>query len=371
MGIKLLHLADIHLGYYNERLGLTKEDFINSFNYAINFALNPTNKVNAVLIAGDLFHTYAPSSKMVSTVKSKFKMLTDAHIPVILIPGTHDGYGYKNSVYRTETFNGVLVLKSPDFGSPITTDIAGTSVIFYGMAYAPGSTGDPFKTLNKTDNKGLHIALVHGSIEGSPEWEIRKKDLPVKLDTLKNAGMDYIAMGHYHTFSEYTAGKTKVVYPGTLQGMKFGEEGPKLLVTVRFEDSIPIVKKNPIPSKILEQEKVDLASIKAENEDQLIEHLKTFVDKNKIMRFILEGIADFPLDIDYLNPQISDSFAYVELKDKTTIYDSNFVKRVEKDRTILGEFVRRVQEKYNKAESTEQRELLEHALKLVIKKFQD
>ena len=62
--IRLLHLADLHLGTEPSYLGdVAKQrgnDFINAFERAVDFALAPENDIHGVLIAGDLLDRHNP-----------------------------------------------------------------------------------------------------------------------------------------------------------------------------------------------------------------------------------------------------------------------------------------------------------------------
>ena len=55
--VKVLHLADLHLGARSHALGdkssLRSQDFLDAFNRAVAFALAPENAIDLVCIAGD------------------------------------------------------------------------------------------------------------------------------------------------------------------------------------------------------------------------------------------------------------------------------------------------------------------------------
>ena len=63
--VRLLHLADLHLGAKFKSLGeksvTRREDLSEAFKRAIDFALEEKNKIDAVLFAGDTFDSHNPA----------------------------------------------------------------------------------------------------------------------------------------------------------------------------------------------------------------------------------------------------------------------------------------------------------------------
>ena len=84
--MKFAHLADCHVGAWREpALRVLTEQ---AFSHAINICI--TERVDFVIIAGDLFHTALPPMDGVKTVFRALKRLHDAHIPLYFITGSHD-----------------------------------------------------------------------------------------------------------------------------------------------------------------------------------------------------------------------------------------------------------------------------------------
>src|SRR5439155_25331591 len=99
MSVRILHLADLHLGAafpsMGERAQERTRDLLNAFLRAIEFASSPKHPVDLVAIAGDLFDTHDPDEGLVFQVESSFERLSKAKVPVFLVPGTHDAYSYR------------------------------------------------------------------------------------------------------------------------------------------------------------------------------------------------------------------------------------------------------------------------------------
>lgn len=84
--MKFAHLGDCHLGGW--RQPELKELNFRSFQYAIDKCIY--ERVDFILISGDLFDSAYPPIDTLKDVFSEFRKLNDAKIPVFLIAGSHD-----------------------------------------------------------------------------------------------------------------------------------------------------------------------------------------------------------------------------------------------------------------------------------------
>src|SRR2546428_11566531 len=91
-GLKLLHVADVHLGKAFQMLGAqgaaqrrTLED---TFVRAVDLAV--AQQVHVVLIGGDLFDSPRPSATLVELAERQLRRLDDRGIWVAMVAGNHD-----------------------------------------------------------------------------------------------------------------------------------------------------------------------------------------------------------------------------------------------------------------------------------------
>ena len=84
--VKFAHLADIHLGGW--RQGPMQDLNFQSFQKSIKICIE--NKVEFVLIAGDLFDSAYPPIEILKETFAEFRKLKEAKIPVFMIAGSHD-----------------------------------------------------------------------------------------------------------------------------------------------------------------------------------------------------------------------------------------------------------------------------------------
>ena len=84
--VKFAHIADVHLGGWKQQP--IQELNLLSFRTAIDICIK--EKVEFVLIAGDLFDSAFPSIDILKEAFAIFKKLHDSKIPCFLIAGSHD-----------------------------------------------------------------------------------------------------------------------------------------------------------------------------------------------------------------------------------------------------------------------------------------
>lgn len=370
MSIRFLHTADLHLGAPLRNFGdLARDrrlDFLRTFERIVNLAIK--RDVDCLLIAGDLFDSYNPDAETVGRVQEGFARLDGRGIRIVLIPGTHDNVVSAENVYSRFTFPGVTLLAEPVVAEPVRLEIRGVPVWFYGFAFRSDRSAEALASLRRRDGAGLHVGLLHGSLTGNPEWELRKKDIPFALADLAALGLDYLALGHYHNAACLEAdGRTIACYPGSPEGKKFGENGPRQVLLVEVGEGRAVVERVEVQSRILQELTVD-ASLFPEA-GALERELVRLSFPDLIARIHLAGTVEEPLDLANLTGRLQGRFAWLDLLDETDLYDSGQVKRLEREDSIRGLFIRKVHARFELAASEAERELCREALKLVIGRF--
>jgi exonuclease SbcD len=372
--MRILLGADFHLGARQSWLGpqaaARRDDLNRSLVRFADFALNPANGVDLVLLLGDLFDHHAPEQPFVDHAMAQIERLLARGIPVAAIPGTHDGYGYSDSVYRSRRWpSGAVLIVSPHL-SRTTLEVAGTAVHLYGLAYDAARTPpDPLAGLTRDPaaQGGWHIGMIHGSVPASPEWEYRRRDLPVPTADLPGSGLDLLAMGHYHNFMEKRFGGTTVVYPGTLEGLKVSEWGLRSFAVAVLDPEGVTIERSPYPGREILDETIDLDRI-GSSPQALDEKILEFSGRDRIVRVILAGHAGLTLDVEALVRKLSSAFFHLVVDDRTLKVDERWAGRLAGEKTVRGLFVRKMQERIATAPAPE-RAVLEAALRAGLAEF--
>ncbi len=259
--MKLLHLADIHLGMENygridpsTGLHTRLQDFIECFSFAIDIALE--EKVDLVIFTGDAYKNSNPNPTHQREFAHQIYRLSEAEIPVVMINGNHDNpvsFGKATSLDIFDTLNvsGVKVVIEPElfnietkagpvqvFGLPWPTK----NLFLTKEEYKNFTDEEITKEIQKRASKKIreyarmvkpgipaifaaHLAAAEAIYSGSERSAIIGRDPVFSTQVLAQKEFDYVALGHIHKFQDLnTDNHPPVVYSGSIERINFGEE---------------------------------------------------------------------------------------------------------------------------------------------------
>ena len=192
--MKFAHMGDCHLGGW--RQPELKELNFTSFQRAIEICIR--EKVDFVLIAGDLFDSAYPPIDTLKDTFREFRKLAESKIPVFLIAGSHDysasgktfldvleKAGFCKNVASSEERNGKIILEPV-----IYKDVA-----IYGYpGKKSGLEVDDIERIRLQDAPGFFkILMLHTAIRDAVGT------LPIKaVDERMLPKVDYLALAHLH-----------------------------------------------------------------------------------------------------------------------------------------------------------------------------
>lgn len=370
---RFIHIADVHLGakftyLEGDRQVERCEDLFDSFSRAVDFAVSPDNNIDGVIIAGDLFDVANPDPALVRKVQKEFKKLQDGGKITVLTPGTHDPSIYPESVYYKYQFPGIIMLNSPNPDNPVVKAINNVDFYFYGMEYHPIHSRLPLEPFRQKGGSGFHIALLHCSFAPSAHWEVDSSYLPVEREFFEKSDMDYFALGHYHNFAQFQFGKTTAVYPGTLEGRSFHEQGQRFLVTVNFIGPGRIeVEKIPWNRKTMTTLELDVGKYGFQTNQEIIRAIseKTRDGSNLLLKVRLTGISDFIADVSLIKESLEQDYFYISVEDELSYLEPSKMEVLARENSIRGLFVRKLLVKMHGADERE-RAVLQNAMKTVM-----
>jgi DNA repair protein SbcD/Mre11 len=372
--LRLLHLADLHLGaepsYLGDIASQRSKDFNNAFERAVEFALASKHNIHLVVIAGDFFDRHNPPQETVRFATRQLTRLRQANIPVVLAPGNHDSISYPDSVYldaSTEIHNLVHLLDSPNVERSLVLELNGEDVHIYGMAWDVNRSTPPFDEFHTVQEDGLHIVVIHGTLDRAHYIEAHKRNVPLTLENLANSKMDYIALGHIHSQQAHQVNSIPVVYPGTLEGKRFvaGEEGQRNLVVVELEKGRQAkIELLPWNQRVLQKGQLDLDTEVIETEDELVDLIRTrFSDPNKLLRLEVSGTPSFVVNVENLKNRLSGDFFWCEFRDQTSIFHSVLVDDWAGEETIRGLLVRKLRRMVDETDDPGEQQKISLALR--------
>lgn len=196
-------------------------------------------KVDTVLISGDIFDGADRSLRAQFKFRDGLQRLSDAGIPSFIVNGNHDPL---DSWSRALSFpEGVTVFSGEQVECyPVFKDGRALAQL-YGISFPRRDVQENLaKRFKVTPRDGFNIGLLHTNVGGNTDHD---SYAPCTLDDLKIDGMDYWALGHIHKRAVLSASHPAVVYCGNSQARHFKEPEPKgcCLVTLR-EKSEPEIK---------------------------------------------------------------------------------------------------------------------------------
>lgn len=322
--MKILHTSDLHIGKYIGTYDL-KEDTEYVLNQVVETAIR--ERVEVVLISGDVFDRPNPSEEAIKMYVSFLKELLDKNIKVIAISGNHDS-GIRLSAYKDILGKGYFV--EGEFNSPmrkVSLNDEYGPVNFYMLPFfTPFIVKSNLKLEKGLENYDLamdeiikrenidtsqrNIILAHqfvagfkfgGSEEDFSYSNGDEKNVAgvgiISLDKFQN--FDYVALGHIHKPQKIS--RETIRYSGSLLKYKTSEiDGPNKSVVI-----IDLKEKGNIEVKL-----------------DPIKPLHPFV---KIEGLLSELTNTNPNENDYVYLIVDDDKTPIEAKNKLTPYYKRIV----------------------------------------------
>jgi len=326
----LLHLADVHLGARHADMGAAaikqRERQGAAFSRAIDEGLKADADV--ALVCGDLFDSNAQPRRSVEGAVAELRRLTDRGVRVVIIPGTHDVYD-KRSIYRAFDLaamaglprgSDLLTVLTPEAPELLLKDL---DLIVYGRVFAtkraPHSPLADFD-VRADDRAAWKVGLIHGS-----------RQIPGRVDSddviftdaeVATSGLDYLALGHWHSYSSGRAGGTTWAYAGAPEPVAVDQDGAGSVCLVRLEDgaggdSSVHVERVRVGRTVFRAESVDAAELTGQA--ALIEQLRELADPDLVLAVSIDGIASdtLELDPDEMERALAGDFLRVRVRDRS------------------------------------------------------
>jgi DNA repair exonuclease SbcCD nuclease subunit len=205
-------MADCHLGYRQYNLKERFNDFGRAFHHVIDVAI--AEKVDFVLLAGDLFHKRAIDALTLNHAVAALERLKSARIPCIAVEGNHEHAYYEDFIGWMEFLNlrQYIILLDAEFteGKPALKGYARPKGSYYdpvpglrvhGLRYLGAGTARAVEgysaALAEQSRDGVEysIFITHAGIEGEVDG---MSGLSMREWSYLREHSDYLALGHIH-----------------------------------------------------------------------------------------------------------------------------------------------------------------------------
>ena len=235
--MRFLHTADWQIGMKAAALGgagaRVREERLSAGRRVVESARS--YEAEFILVAGDLFEDNAVDRVLVQKIAD---ILGAFPGPVFIIPGNHDplvpGSVWDHPAWKSTGNLHILREETP-------VEVPG-GILYPCPLFEKNSGRNPTAWIVSEATGQIRVSVAHGTVEGVRQDE---PDYPIPRDAAQRAGLDYLAIGHWHSYATYPDpdGVVRMAYSGTHETTKFGERdsGNVLVVDIPAPGAPPTI----------------------------------------------------------------------------------------------------------------------------------
>ena len=414
--VRLIHTADLHLDsafssrFSKEEAEERRRNLLIAWNKLLQYGIE--RRVQAILISGDLFDSPVVSRSTMEIFLSSIRK--NPEISFFYLRGNHDTkntfrfrddlpknlflFSKEGKKYRLKE---KLVLLGQEFygterRSEFPEESYGTESLLELQEepeelveeelLSPSSSEDAVQSIWNLKEEDCNILMLHGALregglsrtasetksasdteisadspisfmEAGPEVQ---NEQGISLKQLSRYPIHYLALGHIHKREEGKCGSLYYIYPGCLQGRGFDEEGEKGFYYLEIEEETKEIKAEFVPLKEGEFRIIPLFLSEEDGtldaEEKIRESLKKEgAEAKDSVRIILKGEkrAEEERNLRYLEKQLEEEYAYIEIKEETKLKlrKEEFIH----EKGLKGEFLRMVCESESLSEEEKEK----------------
>ena len=226
MPFRFVHTADLHLDSPLRSLALRNADLAEIVRGASRRAflkivdLCIVEKVDALLIAGDLYDGSQTSMNTALFLAGELRRLDAAGIRTFVIRGNHDA---QSQVTRELTLPPSVHVFSGRSKVVLAKTLAnGRAVHIHGVSFAdPHAPESLLPSFHPPVADAINVGMLHTSLSGAGAHD---PYAPCSVADLQRHGFDYWALGHVHQRQVHSE-KPCIVMPGMPQGRGHQRDG--------------------------------------------------------------------------------------------------------------------------------------------------
>lgn len=332
--MKIIHCADLHLdssmesGLPVEKAQERRLELLRTFTCMVERAAR--EQADAVLLCGDLFDGRTISVRAKNSVLDA--MEEHPQIMFYYLQGNHDRNSFLDEISeRPENLR--------TFGTDWTSWEQGEVTIT--GAELSGETPQDLMDRLVLDENRINIVMLHGTATeygAADQWDT------ISLRALRGRGIDYLALGHIHSFRLDRLDDRGVwCYSGCPEGRGFDECGEKGYVELEIAKGRIRPSFVPFAERKLHEVPVDITGLLTQEEirrkvRQELEH----ISGKDMVKVLLTGQAgpETERDVAWIRKWLEDEYYFLKVKDETSLLIHPEDYRY--DVSLKGEFVRLV-----------------------------
>lgn len=224
--IKILHSADWHLdaplrGFTPKQREWLRKQLLRIPDKIADVAIREGCEL--MLLSGDIFDgTYTKESQ-----EAVYRALLRVRIPVVIAPGNHDFYGEMSPWFREKWPENVHIFKKQEISS---ISVPKLDCRVYGAAFTGMDCPALLEGFRANCDERYAVMVLHGD-----PTSVNSPYCPVTAGQVREAGLDYVALGHIHAPGRFGAGAAMCAWPGCPMGKGYDETGVKGVLVVELE----------------------------------------------------------------------------------------------------------------------------------------
>lgn len=234
--MKFVHAADLHIDsplrglerYEGAPVELMRGATRRAVEHLVELCLEEDAKL--LLLSGDLYDGDWKDYSTGLFFCRQMARLREANVTVVWIRGNHDA-----ASRLTQHLRPPENVHELSHARPVTLEreIDGVCVALHGQGFSKPKASEDLTERYPTPVAGaFNLGLLHTALDGR---EGHDSYAPCRVDSLRNKGYDYWALGHVHE-REVVARDPWIVFPGNLQGRHARETGKKGASLVSVQD---------------------------------------------------------------------------------------------------------------------------------------
>jgi exonuclease SbcD len=260
---RFIHCSDLHIDSPFKGVSAMQPELaeklrvstFQAFENIVQLALK--EKVDAVLIAGDIYDSAEKSLQAQLKFHRGLDKLSHAGIASFTVHGNHDPMNSWSASLKWP--ENVTIFSGEEVEHiPIVKD-GQTLALVYGISFPEQNVQENLSLkFQREPGDEFAIGLLHTNVGGNKN---HGSYAPCSIDDLCSSGMDYWALGHIHAPQILRNNDPAIVYSGNSQARHFNESGEKgcYLVTVP-EQGVPDIVFHSIDAVRYRSENIDLSA---------------------------------------------------------------------------------------------------------------
>lgn len=346
--MRIIHCADLHIdsplsSLPKEHTHKRREELLLCFRRMVDYASE--NNVDAIIIAGDLYDRRKPSATAAKFIMGQISSHPD--IDFYYLKGNHDSdEPYDGCVIPDNlkmfsdhwtTYSDVCKCKGQDVGEELHSGKGHITISGIELnadnRIAPGNVVE-------LDMRNFNIVILHG--------DAAENSNDINLKCLYNLGIDYLALGHIHSYRYEQLDKRGVYcYPGCLESRGFDEADKHGFVVLDIDEQTHSFTSQLIDLSVRHVNRLDIDISECMDGSDILNLVRNRVyeesfSSDDMLLINLTGKVDIACDknIHVIEQYFSNNFFMARVHDRSEyrVDYSDYAL----DESLKGEFVRAV-----------------------------